>query len=452
MKKKFSILFLALNSFLVHSQMGIGTLSPESSAILELKSANKGFLLPRMTSDEQALIKPASKGLIVFNITTNQIENNIGDELENIIWAGASTKAITAPLGTNTNQIATTEFVIANTGSYKFIKDVGELKTDSKENVIIPNFSVSPPKGNYIITFNSQFNNSDIETPATGFLEDLLKIYNQLKNTTTTNNPHITDFLNETLIPGVYNIDSSSTITGNIIFDGLADPNSIFIIKATGSITFAEQTKIVLMNGAKAGNIFWITEGAIIAGPKSEIRGVLISKGSEISLGNETNLEGRMFTTGGALAFGSGLATISELNKDYPFGSLSSFIMFTENGAINNSGISTIIGNILSNTGVTTSLESATIIGTNFVPNSGNALTIKSLNTSTSQATFSIFKNGIVIEDSIRNLKNEGLAACINIQSLVTVNEGDIIDVRWKTNYAKLTLGNRTLSLIKVNN
>jgi hypothetical protein len=451
MIKNFSMLFLALNSFLVHSQMGIGTLTPESSAILELKSNNKGFLLPRMTSDEQALIKPASKGLIIFNTTTNQIENNIGDELDNIIWAGASTKAITAPIGTNTNQIATTEFVIANTGSYNFIKDVGELKTDSKENVIIPNFSVTPPKGNYIITFNSQFNNSDIETPVTGFLEDLLKIYNQLKNTTTPDQPHIAYFLNETLIPGVYNIVSSSTITGNIIFDGLADPNSIFIIKATGSITFAEATKIVLMNGAKAKNIFWITEGAIIAGPKSDIKGVLISNGSEISLGNETNLEGRMFTTSGALAFGSGLATISELNPDYPFGSLSSFIMFTENGDINNSGISTIVGDILSITGTTTSLEAATIIGTNFVPNSANALVIKSINTSISQATFSIFKNGAVIEDSIRNLKNAGLAACINIQSLVTVNEGDIIDVRWKTNYAKLTLGNRTLSLIKVN-
>jgi hypothetical protein len=125
--------------------------------------------------------------------------------------------------------------------------------------------------------------------------------------------------------------------------------------------------------------------------------------------------------------------------------------MFTENGDINNSGISTIVGDILSITGTTTSLEAATIIGTNFVPNSANALVIKSINTSISQATFSIFKNGAVIEDSIRNLKNAGLAACINIQSLVTVNEGDIIDVRWKTNYAKLTLGNRTLSLIKVN-
>jgi hypothetical protein len=49
--------------------VGIGTLSPDSSAILELQSQSKGFLLPRMTQDQRDSISSPATGLMIYNTT-----------------------------------------------------------------------------------------------------------------------------------------------------------------------------------------------------------------------------------------------------------------------------------------------------------------------------------------------------------------------------------------------
>ena len=50
----------------VHAQRGLGTNNPEKSAILELKSTTKGFLLPRMTSAQLGTLKSTSPFLERF--------------------------------------------------------------------------------------------------------------------------------------------------------------------------------------------------------------------------------------------------------------------------------------------------------------------------------------------------------------------------------------------------
>jgi hypothetical protein len=40
--------------------------------------------------------------------------------------------------------------------------------------------------------------------------------------------------------------------------------------------------------------------------------------------------------------------------------------------------------------------------------------------------------------------------AIVSLQSIVTVTAGQSVAVKWKTNIGALTLGNRTLTLIKV--
>jgi uncharacterized protein (TIGR02145 family) len=56
------------------SQVGIGTSVPDASAILELKSTTKGFLLPRLTKQQRDLIVNPTEGLQIFNTTSNCIE------------------------------------------------------------------------------------------------------------------------------------------------------------------------------------------------------------------------------------------------------------------------------------------------------------------------------------------------------------------------------------------
>ncbi|MCB2219423.1 MAG: DUF1566 domain-containing protein [Bacteroidetes bacterium] len=53
--------------------IGIGTNNPEESSLLEINSNLKGFLPPRMTSDDMWAIASPTAGLMVYNITVNSI-------------------------------------------------------------------------------------------------------------------------------------------------------------------------------------------------------------------------------------------------------------------------------------------------------------------------------------------------------------------------------------------
>jgi hypothetical protein len=57
-----------------NGQMGIGTTSPDSSAMLDVTSANKGFLPPRIAltaTNVAAPVKNPAEGLLIYNTATN---------------------------------------------------------------------------------------------------------------------------------------------------------------------------------------------------------------------------------------------------------------------------------------------------------------------------------------------------------------------------------------------
>ncbi|GGG43963.1 hypothetical protein [Bizionia arctica] len=56
-------------SFNAISQVGIGTLTPDASAMLDLSSTEKGLLAPRMTSAQRIAIASPIEGLLVYDIT-----------------------------------------------------------------------------------------------------------------------------------------------------------------------------------------------------------------------------------------------------------------------------------------------------------------------------------------------------------------------------------------------
>jgi len=79
--KKQILLFLFLG--MIHfgfsqSNMGIGTETPDASAILELQATNKGLLIPR--TDTTAITSPAT-GLLIYQLT-----NNTFYYFDGIIW------------------------------------------------------------------------------------------------------------------------------------------------------------------------------------------------------------------------------------------------------------------------------------------------------------------------------------------------------------------------------
>ncbi|MEO6498717.1 MAG: hypothetical protein ABIN95_06880, partial [Mucilaginibacter sp.] len=87
MKKRILILLLLLQmavvSNLFSQNVGINATGsmPDTSAILDVSSTSKGFLLPRMTTEQQnAIILPAT-GLAIFNTTLNTVQVNTGNPL-----------------------------------------------------------------------------------------------------------------------------------------------------------------------------------------------------------------------------------------------------------------------------------------------------------------------------------------------------------------------------------
>jgi hypothetical protein len=52
--------------------VGIGTISPAASSLLDLTSTTKGFLAPRMTTAQRDAISSPATGLLIYNTSTNQ--------------------------------------------------------------------------------------------------------------------------------------------------------------------------------------------------------------------------------------------------------------------------------------------------------------------------------------------------------------------------------------------
>ena len=140
---------------------------------------------------------------------------------------------------------------------------------------------------------------------------DLLAGYTTLVNTTTTNSSHAPAFGNETLTPGVYAIGAAGSLAGTLILDGQGDPNATFIFKFGGAFSVGAQSKIVLVNGTRHCNVYWIAEGAISIGTFSFIKGTLIAHNGANTMGANGNLEGSLFSTAGAIGFNTGVGYIS---------------------------------------------------------------------------------------------------------------------------------------------
>ncbi|WP_166437170.1 tail fiber domain-containing protein [Niastella caeni] len=65
---------------------------PDSKAILDIKSVNKGILIPRMSTAQRLAITPV-KGLLVYDTTTNSFWYNLGERSGSAGWKNLATGA-----------------------------------------------------------------------------------------------------------------------------------------------------------------------------------------------------------------------------------------------------------------------------------------------------------------------------------------------------------------------
>lgn len=439
-------LYLFLVTGIMNGQNGLGTIAPHPSSILDLSSTSKGLLLPRMSTEQRDLILNPAKGLVIFNTTKNVLECNFGSKVE-VNWSSLL-------------EIATTH------NEYDSINGIGDVTTDSIDDDLVPEMILSPSEGSYSVTFESQFNTSKVDstfvvtTPSFSTPQGVIalqNIYNQLYSKPVTNTTHGAIFGNgETLTPGVYSMPAAVALLQTLTLDGQNNPDSVFVFRIAAAFNIAAGSSILLVNGAKACNVFWVIEAAIVIGANSNIKGMFLSHGAAVGIGANCVIEGRLFSTAAAITTAADIIAMPTDCNAIDLGVLSTFVMFTSIGAITNTAIVTINGDIGANLGAISGFEIATLNGTIYtsltpVTEINPVVTIVSVNNNNKvRATFGIYQNGVLIPSSTKVLISSANAANISLQAIATIQNGEPIEVRWKTGSDKITMGNRSLTLIKI--
>jgi hypothetical protein len=434
----FAFYFFIFSNILVNAQVGIGNSNPDASSILDMTSVTQGLLTPRMTSLERDAILNPAKGLLIYNTTTSNF--NYFD----LVWKRNS----------------------ENRNHYNSNAD-NDVVTTSIVDIAIPEMTIAPVlAGTYEVLFNCSYNNSPTERivssgesfPSTMTQEaksDLELLIDELNSLTVTNSNHAAVFGNgETISSGIYYISGAASIAGNLTLDGSGDSNSIFVIKTNGALVAGANTNVTLTNGAQARNVFWLAYGSPSFGANSIMKGnVIVGTAGDISFNAGGNLEGRLLTISGEITLGSAIVSKPIGTSAYTLGTLADFVLYTAFGTITNVAVSTIIGNIGSDSGSIIGFELATVNGafaTNATYISVTSTTIFTANTNNIVASFSIYQNGVLIPSSSTKLTSEANFANASLQAFVTLEANQIIDVRWRTASDKIGMGSRTLTLIKV--
>ncbi len=200
---------------------------------------------------------------------------------------------------------------------------------------------------------------------------DLITLYGQLNSAIPTLFPSSLLGGGLTFTPGIYSIASAATLNGTLLLDAQGNANALFIIQIGGPLSTAASSKVKLINGALACNVFWKVEGLVSMGAQTVMCGTIVANNAAIEMNSLDTLEGRAFSTSGAI-------TISGVLIDKPIGCGSTLLtgpaapslgkaecysVFSSDGAVTNVGTSSITGNVGSNNGAVSGFDSLSIVG-----------------------------------------------------------------------------------------
>ena len=324
-----------------------------------------------------------------------------------------------------------------------------DISTTSIDGEPVLGMTFSPTPGTYMVLFNAQMAadtaSASPEFSSSQGVLDVATIYQDLMDMPGGIAHALTFGGGETLLPGVYDVTGAASIAGTLTLDGENDPNSIFIIRSTGAFTTqAITTDVVLINGASANNIFWVSQVAMSTGANTTMKGTLVSFAGAITLGAGTVFEGRIFTLSGALGVAANCVLEAPMgDSPIDLGVLSSFAMFTSSGAISADISSTIVGDV--GTALGAGAIAGTLTGTFYPPGSTASTTPPVV---TGSVTYSIYLNGTEVLNSSRILKLD--SDIVSLQAMVTVAaENNPIEIHWKVDAGEAMLQNRILSLIR---
>ncbi|MDQ4040059.1 MAG: ice-binding family protein, partial [Actinomycetota bacterium] len=124
-----------------------------------------------------------------------------------------------------------------------------------------------------------------------------------------------------TLVPGVYSQARDLALTGTVTLDGRDDPKALFIFQVGATFSSAPDSKVSLINGARACNVFWQVTTSADLGTNTAFAGTILSAGSA-SLETGTTVDGRVLARRGEIKLDLSditLPSCDETPTDSPF-------------------------------------------------------------------------------------------------------------------------------------
>jgi hypothetical protein len=121
--------------------------------------------------------------------------------------------------------------------------------------------------------------------------------------------------------PGVYISITSISITNDLTLDAQGDPNARFVFQSASTLTTAAgapspgvHTRILLINGAKASNVYWQVASSATIGLYTEFQGNILAAVSITMLTGSTScgrlMAGAWVGGGGAFVFDSNVVSV----------------------------------------------------------------------------------------------------------------------------------------------
>ena len=319
--------------------------------------------------------------------------------------------------------------------------------------IIIPTMTKSPAAGTYLVNFNSQFTVDDTSSQTLQAKEDMQVLYDAILALPNPIASHDVVFGNdETLYAGNHVLGGAISIAGKLILDAQDDPNALFVIRSSaGAFSTAANAEVELINGATTDNVWFVSAGAASTGADTIMYGNMLSVVA-VSTGADTIMKGRMLSLGnpdGAIGLGARTILTTPTGVcQLPIGNvINLFNIFTGKGAITNTGASEIQLSIGTNGGTITGFDTATV-GGSIIGGGSATLTV---------FRCAIYVDGVIIQDSLRStsrpLELETFEFPIVLQTMLTLTEGQTVDVRAYSELGIQTVGPRmsfTLTRIQV--
>ena len=201
---------------------------------------------------------------------------------------------------------------------------------------------------------------------------DVLSAYAQLNGATPTAAHAVSLGGGETLFAGVYHISANAALSSNLILDAQGNPNAVFIFQVQGTFSTATGSKVTLINGGLACNVFWKVEGVVSMASGSTMRGTIIANNAAINFTALDTLEGRALSINGAVSVGQLMAYTpigcgsAVLNGPAAPSLVSTAIfgVFSSIGTVTGTPITYITGDVGSNSTTTTGFNPLFVTGT----------------------------------------------------------------------------------------